>query len=170
MVKVRVSVYGLVLALAVVSTTVAAGACSALTGVDKYDVNDCPKGDCSKTDASAGGDATLDDGATTDGVAPSDGAVDTFTCPAGTSLVTLTLTGQSTTVTVDQGGGGTSTVLVPPNPGSACLPIGPNRLRSNGGKGSWSCTSGCTEMQQDTDQFTFQNPPGGATITANLQN
>jgi hypothetical protein len=166
MAKVKVRVPSFAFALALM-----AGACSALTGVNKFDVNDCPKGDCSEggPTSSSGGDATTD-GAFADGTSSGgggDSAIDSaLGCAAGTSLVTLTVTGQtSTTVTIN----GSGAVLVPPNPGSMCLPIGQERLRATN-KGSWTCTSGCVESQSDTDQFTFNNPATGSTITANLQN
>jgi hypothetical protein len=167
MAKVRVHASAVAFALAIAGAATGTEACSALTGVDKYDVNDCPKGDCSEAgSSSSGGDAAADGTTTTDGAVAADVAADTFACAAGTALVTLTLTGQTATVTVDQSG----IVLVPPNPGSQCLPLGQVRLRASGGKGTWTCVSGCTDSQSDTDQFTFQNPTTGSTITANLQN
>ncbi len=161
MAKVRIGASSFAFGLAIL-----AGACSALTGVDKYDVNDCPRGDCSEAGASSSSGDAARDGAASDGTSLVDTAVDTFACPVGTSLVTLTVTGNVETVTAEPGG-----VLVPPNPGSLCIPVGQVRLRANNNpKGTWTCTAGCVGSAQDTDTFNFQNPAAGSTITANLQN
>ncbi len=166
MAKVRVVVRKLVTALPLV--LVLMSACSALTGVGKYDVNDCPKGDCS--DGGLGSSSgSSGDGSAADGTSTADGAadvtVDTFTCPSGTSLVTLTVSGQPGSIVSEPAG-----LTVPPNPSSACLAIGQVRLRGTN-KGNWTCTAGCTPGNaQDTDTFNFQNPAGGSTITASLQN
>ncbi len=141
-----------------------AGACSALTGVDKYDVNDCPRGNCSEAGASSssGGDGARDDAAS-DAASSADTTADTVACPGGTSLVTLTLTGAADSVNAQPGG-----VIVPPNPGSLCIAVGQVRLRASNNRGTWNCVSGCAGSAQDTDTFNFQNPPAGSAITANL--
>ena len=148
-----------------------AGACGSLTGVDKYDFNDCPKGDCSQADGGSsgsldGGDGSaLDDGSASDG-ALTDVAVDTFTCPTGTSLVTLTVTQQGN---VNSNPPGLTNVTSANSPASACLPFGTVVLRSDGNKGSWTGVT-CKGGNQDTDRCEFTNTAAGANVTASLQN
>ena len=149
-----------------------AGACGSLTGVDKYDFNDCPKGDCSQADGGSSGGldsgdgSALDDGSTANDGALTDVAVDTFSCPSGTSLVTLTVTQQGS---VSSNPAGLQSITSANSPASACLPIGTVVLRSNGNKGSWTGVT-CKDGNQDTDRCEFTNTAAGATVTATLQN
>jgi hypothetical protein len=149
-----------------------AGACGSLTGVDKYDFNDCPKGDCSQVDGASsggldGGDgAPFDDGSTGSDGSLTDVAVDTFSCPTGTSLVTLTVTQQGS---VSSNPVGLQGITSSNSPASACLPLGTVVLRSNGNKGSWTGVT-CKDGNQDTDRCEFINTAAGASVTATLQN
>lgn len=152
---------------ALVASVVAIAACNAIADNGKYDVVDCPKGDCSDaggtTPASSSGGVGDGGGAADSG---SDSGFDAGPpCPANQARVTLTVTATSTSDTAQSNPGGLS--VHSGSTGSACFALDTLELRMNQSTADWSGIS-CKDGNSGRDRCEFTVPAGGATITAAL--
>jgi hypothetical protein len=139
--------------------------CNALTGVGKYDVNDCPNGECADgggTDAQS--DAGASDGANAaDTATGGDAAADaSITCTQGKAPLTVIVgaIGES----VNDTSNGTS--IPPSTTRSYCAtPSDQYRLETNGTV-TWGGTVSCKDGPQN-NRCEFNLTTAGATVTAN---
>jgi hypothetical protein len=150
---------------ALVASVFALAACNALADNGKYDVVDCPKGDCSDaggtTPASSSGgvgDAGAESGA--------DAGFDAGPpCPANQARVTLTVTSTTTSDTAQSNPGGLS--VHSGSTGSSCFALDTLEIRMNQSNADWTGAS-CKDGNTGRDRCEFTVPAAGATITAAL--
>jgi hypothetical protein len=152
------------MAVACVAIALAIG-CNAITGTDKYDVVDCPAGNCASL--ADGGGANGDGSTNADGGSPAEGGADAGpdvpSCAPGTALLVLTVSGAAGTVNSNPSG----LSVASGNTGSACLRTGTVELRTNQGDASWSGVS-CKDGQSGRDRCELQLGAAGATVAAVL--
>jgi hypothetical protein len=132
-------------------------ACNGLTGVGKYDVNDCPNGACSDAGASS-------DGGSDDGANGADAASDAPACAAGSAPVTVTVVATAASAVIDRQSGKT---LAPGTSLSYCgTPSDQYRLESvTGASLNWSGVTCKDGPFAQRCEFNLA-PPLGANVTA----
>ncbi len=140
--------------------------CGAITGVDKYDIVDCPRAECD-----GGADARFEDGAAGDTstgvdadrleVSVEDSAPAVVACPVGQGRLTVTVSTRGDRITSNPRGIDVS----PGDTVSVCMASGSVELRADNASLTWSGVA-CLDGTSGVDRCRFQLTTAGATVTA----
>lgn len=138
-------------------------ACNAITGVGKYEITDCPSGQCA--DGSGLGDASTDVLVAADSQdLDADVESPLPTCTGGRAPVRLTVTGSDGSVSSDPSGLSVRTGETE----SACFASGRIDLRTNGPSATWTGVT-CRDGSNVGDRCEFElSSDRGADVVATM--